>query len=95
MADKDAFREKLEAQLKEWNARIDLLKAKAEKAKAEAKIEYSKDIENLKAKRDALRGKLAEWQSAGSEAMESIKAGVEKAAADLKSAIEKAASKFK
>ena len=42
-----AYEEKIDAQLEEWNAQIALLKAKAEKGKAEAKIEYFKTIEAL------------------------------------------------
>lgn len=39
MKDKrNAYEEKLDAQLEEWNAQIALLKARADKAKAEAKI---------------------------------------------------------
>ena len=39
-----AYEEKGDAQLKEWNAQIALLKAKAENAKADAKIDYYKTI---------------------------------------------------
>jgi hypothetical protein len=42
MESKKAYQEKMEAQLKEWSARIDLLKAKADKAKAEAKTSIMK-----------------------------------------------------
>jgi len=41
MTDKrKAFEEKLEAQMKEWNAQIDLLKTKVDTTKAEAKVKY-------------------------------------------------------
>jgi hypothetical protein len=40
MTDKrKAYEDRLDAQLKEWSAEIALLNAKADKAKAEAKIE--------------------------------------------------------
>ena len=42
-----AYEEKLDAQLHEWSAQIELLKAKADNAKADAKIEYFKAIETL------------------------------------------------
>ncbi len=95
LEDKNAFREKLEAQLKEWNAKIELLKSKAENARADARIEYSEDMEKLKARRDALKSKLAQLQSAGGEALESARKGAEKAAADLKNALDRAMSRFK
>ena len=40
MSTKEVYIEKLEAQLKEWSAKIDVLEAKAEKAEADTKIKY-------------------------------------------------------
>ena len=90
-----AFEEKLEAQMKEWNAQIALLKAKADTAKAEAKVEYYARIEALQQKRDTAGAKLQELKAAGDEAWEDLKAGAEKAWAEVKSAFHDAASKFK
>ena len=42
-----AYEEKIDAQLNELNAQIELLKAKAEKAKVEATIDYYKAIEAM------------------------------------------------
>ncbi len=41
MSDKKAYEEKQRAKLAEWRAEIDKLKAKAEQANAEMKIEYN------------------------------------------------------
>ena len=90
-----AYEEKLEAQLEEWNAQIALLKAKADKAKAEAKIEYYKSIEALEHKQEAAGTKLHELKTAGDEAWESLKTGAEKAWDEVKAAYHNAASKFK
>ena len=90
-----AYEEKLEAQMKEWNAQIDLLKAKADTAKAEAKVEYYARIEALQQKQDMARTKLQELRAAGDEAWEDLKAGVENAWDEVKSAFHDAASKFK
>ena len=90
-----AFEEKLDAQLEEWNAQIALLKAKADKAKAEAKIEYYKTIEALQHKQDETRTKLHELKTAGDEAWEDLKTGAEKAWTEVKTAFHLAASKFK
>jgi len=40
---------KFDAQLEEWNTRINLLKARADKAKTGAKIQYYKTIEAFQA----------------------------------------------
>ena len=90
-----AYEEKLDSQLKEWNAQITLLKAKAENAKADAKIDYYKAIEALERKHDKAKTKLQELQTAGDEAWEAVKTGAEKAWAEVKTAYHDAASKFK
>ena len=90
-----AYEEKLEAQFEEWNAQIALLKAKADKAKAEAKIEYYKNIETLEHKQEVAGTKLHELKTAGDEAWESLKTGAEKAWDEVKAAYHNAASKFK
>jgi len=84
MSIKDAYLEKMEAQLREWGAKIDELKAKADKAEAGAKIEGMKQLDSLKAKRDAAQSKLGEIKAAGEEAWEILKTGVESAWSELK-----------
>ena len=92
---KKAYEEKLDAQLKEWSAQIALLRAKADNAKADAKIEYYKTIEALQRKQNEARTKLHELTAAGDEAWEDLKAGVEKAWTEVKTAFHDAASRFK
>lgn len=90
-----AYEEKLDAQLEEWNAQIALLKVRADKARAEAKIEYYKTIEALQHRQDEAETKLQELKTAGDEAWEDLKTGAEKAWAEVKSAFHDATSKFK
>jgi len=90
-----AYEEKLEAQFEEWNAQIALLKAKADKAKADAKIEYYKNIEALEHKQEVAGTRLRELKTAGDEAWEDVKTGAEKAWDEVKAAYHSAASKFK
>ena len=96
MTDKrKAYEERLDAQLKEWSAEIALFKAKAEKAKAEVRIEYYKTIETLQGKQDAARKKLQELRSAGDDAWEDLKTGAENVWAEVKTAFNSAATRFK
>jgi len=90
-----AYEEKIDAQLEEWNAQIALLKARADKTKAEVKIEYYKTIEALQRRQDEARTKLDELKTAGDEAWEDLKTGAEKAWDEVKTAFHSAASKFK
>ncbi len=90
-----AYEEKLDAQLKEWSAPIALLKAKADKAKADAKIDYYETIDTLQRKQDEARTKLQELKAAGDEAWEDLKIGAEKAWSEVKTAYHDGTSRFK
>jgi len=92
---KKAYQEKIEAQLKEFAAKIDVLAAKADKAKAEAKVKYNKQIEGLRAKQESVRQKLVGLKEPGSEAWEDLKQGLDAALDDLKGAVQSAVSRFK
>lgn len=95
MPTKEAYKKKLEAQLDEWDAKIDVLKAKANKADASARVEYQETIEDLKKKRAVAKDKLQELREASSEAWEDLKEGLEQVWADLGAAIKSASSRFK
>ena len=58
MSLKDAYREKMEAQIEEQRARLELLKAKAKRAVADVKIMAYEEIGDADAKLDALKAKL-------------------------------------
>lgn len=92
---KEAYHEQLDAQLREWRAKLDQLKAKADGAEAAAKVEYYKQIESIKEKADVAQARLKELNESSGEAWESLKGGVERAWTDFKTAIEEAAGKFK
>ena len=95
MDKKEVYIENLEAQLREWSAKIDMLKAKADKAKAEAKGEYHKDMAALYAKRETAHQKLQELKNAGGEAGDALKAGIKNARDDLQDALNAAFEKFR
>ena len=79
-----AYYDKLEAQLKEWEAKIGVLRAKAEKAEAETRIKYYKQIEKLQVKQKETQKKLLELKNSGEDAWESVKDNFEKTWHDLK-----------
>jgi len=92
---KKVYIDKMEAQLKDWGTEIEILKAKAEKSKAQAKITYLKQVEELRHKQESLKGKLHELKESGDEAWEDFKEGAEAAFGDMKKALKQAASRFK
>ncbi len=91
---RDAYIQKLKAKLDEWNAEISILAAKAEQAGAEAKIEYHRQLDDLRAKRRELEGKISELQEAGESAWEDLKQGLENSWEILKISFTKAKSEF-
>jgi putative component of toxin-antitoxin plasmid stabilization module len=90
MGQRGAYQEKREAQLNEWGAKLQGLKAKAERAKADAKIEYQQQLKDLEAKQAAAREKLEHLKKAGEGAWEDLRAGVESAWGEVKQAMDKA-----
>lgn len=92
---KQAYEEKVDAQLKELSAKIDVLKAKAEKSGADAKVKYYEKIEDLEKRRSVAREKLKELKAAGEDAWQDLKGGVEAAWSDLGAAVKSAMNQFK
>jgi hypothetical protein len=95
MSIKESYVKKIEAQLAEWKVEIDKLKAKADKAEADAQIQYYKQIEDIRVKQEAARKKLDELKEAGEDAYEDLKAGLDNTLKILGSAVESAISRFK
>lgn len=94
MSKKEAYQEKLQSQLDEWSADIDKLKAKAESAEADAKLEYHKQIDELREMQDSAGKKLKELKASGDDAWEDLKAGMDSAWDSFSSAIKSATSRF-
>jgi predicted nucleic acid-binding Zn-ribbon protein len=95
MSEKELYQQKKQAQLDEWKAEVDKLKAKASGASADTQMELNKQIEALEGKIEEGQTKLAEIADASEDAWESIKDGVESAWDSMKSAFSDAAAKFK
>jgi hypothetical protein len=81
--------EKMEAQLLQWDARLDELVAKAELVRAEAKSDHLKHVEALKTKQRLAKAKLEELKAASNEKWEILKTGLENAWDELEDAIKK------
>jgi len=95
MNEKELYRQKKQAQLDEWKAEVDKLKAKASGASADAQMELNKQIEALEGKIEEGKAKLAEIADAGEDTWESIKDSVESAWDSMKTAFSEAVNKFK
>ena len=92
---KQAFQQKLEAQLKDWDAKLDELKVKALEAKAELRADYEKQIDTLSGKRTVAQAKLQELRLRTEDAWEDLKGGTERAWDEMRKALDQVASRFK
>lgn len=95
MSKRQVYEDQFNAQLKVWSAEIALMKAKAIKAKAGAKIEYYRSIGTLQSKHDSASTNFQALRASGDDAWDDLKIGAENIWIDAKSAFGKAASQFK
>jgi len=95
MNEKELYQKKKQAQLDEWQAEVDKLKAKAAGASADVQIELNKQIDALKDRLEDGKSKLAEIKETSGDAWEAWKDGMESAWDSLKAAFIEAGSKFK
>lgn len=95
MSDKELYKQKFQAQLDEWKADIEKLKAKSLGAKTDAQFEMNVIIEDIEAKLKTAGDKLGEISDAGESAWESVKTSAESAWESMKSSMHNAAAKFK
>jgi chromosome segregation ATPase len=92
---KDAYKQKMAAQLKEWTAQINLLEAKIENAGADIKVKGTDALKELKIKQRAASEKMKELEKASEKAWDQVKDTADKLWDDLKRGIADAHSKFK
>lgn len=91
----NAYKQKREAQLKEWGAQISLMEAKLENVSAEMKVKRAEQIQALRAQQHNATEKMKELGKATGAAWEEVKTTADKVWDDLKSGVADAHSKFK
>jgi hypothetical protein len=74
-----AYENSLQAQLAQWKADIDVIKARANRAEVGAKIQYDKTLDSLQQTHEAAGHRLRGLMDASDEGWESLKLGTEKA----------------
>ena len=92
---KEAYQDKMKAQLEKLDARIDLLRAEAKEAQADTKIEINDRVEALEEQRDEDQKRLDNVKGSGAAAWRDLKSGADTAMSELENAVESALSKFK
>lgn len=95
MSTKEAYKQKIEAELELAKAKLAELKAQANSSAADARIKYAEQLDELEQKIDATKAKLRELDEASEDTWERLKEGVESSWHALSSAVRHAADKFK
>lgn len=99
---RQAYIEKVKAQLNQYDAQLAEMKAKADQLAASAQVEYHSLMAEALVKRDAMQAQLTKLQQSSESAWEEIQTGLEKAQSrlekagnDLKKSFEAAWEEFK
>jgi hypothetical protein len=85
----------MESQFKQWDADVDALAKAGEKASAEARANYTKQVKDLRANRDAAGKQLKEMQAATQAAGDQVKAKMEAAWDTMQKSFKKASDDLK
>jgi len=91
---KEAYQEKVEAELEELEARINLLIAKAKNASADTRIKAQNQISLLKEKYENVSEEINGLQSQSKQAWEEVTNGIDEALDDLKVSVDEAIEQF-
>ncbi len=95
MASKEAYQQKLEAQIKEWDVKLEQLRAKAQMASAELRIKYENEQEDLARQRKSMQKMFEEIGHHSEAAWQDVKDGAEKARLEMARAMDKFSNFFK
>ena len=92
---KKAYLDKVQARVDRWDAEISRLEAAARETTADAKIEYLRQVDGMRQKRDEVLKRISDIKNAGTEAWEELKGGVDRILHDIESTIEATKSALK
>jgi len=95
MNEKEQYQQKMQAQLDEIKAELEILKQKAVEADKDTQPKINKHIKELEAKIDDTKSNLGKLRDASGDAWDAVKDGVESSWQSLKSGVKEAVSKFK
>ena len=94
MSYRDAYKQKLDAEIELAQAKLAELKAHAKNLAADARIKYEGVIDDLEKSLDSTKTKLLELGSSTDGAWEQLKSDVESAWIEFRSSLGKANSRF-
>jgi hypothetical protein len=88
METRELYKQKYEAQIHEWSAKLEGLIAHTDKLTAQAKLDAKPRLDALHAKLEAAKAKLHEIAEATDDKWDEVKKGAEHAWQEVKGAVE-------
>ena len=88
METRDLYKQKYEAQVHEWTAKLDLMKAQSEKLTAQAKLDVKPHLDAVHAKYDAAKVRLEKLASTSDDKWNDVVAELDHGWTELKAAAE-------
>jgi len=95
MEDRTVYIDKLAAQLKEWDSKIQNLETKVDQAKSDAKGEYKNQIDELKTKKESISQNLQQIRDAGGDTWMQLKQGADETWKQLQSSLDRIADNLR
>ena len=93
-ATKQAYLDKMSAQLREWGAKVDVVKAKLAQGTADIRIDYHKQIESWHEQELAFKHKMTELGAVGADGFEVMKTAAQKSWNEVTSFVDNLESKI-
>lgn len=88
METRELYRQKYEAQIAEWSAKVASLKAKGERLTAQARIDMQPRVDAVHSRKEAVEARLRELAEATDERWDEVRERAEGAWHEFKSAVE-------
>lgn len=90
----DAYKQKVQAQIKEMRAKMQMLQADAEKNNADMRIKYQKNISGWKSRFKDIETKLDKLSDSTEKSWDDIRTGIDTSMKELRKSIENATKQF-
>lgn len=95
MDTRQAYKQKYAAQIEEWGAKIDVIKARARMAKAQATIDLAPHVDGVHDKYEAAKAKIARMAEATDDKWHEVMKDADEAWQDLERSVEGALAAIK
>jgi peptidoglycan hydrolase CwlO-like protein len=93
--EKESFIKNTEERLQQWNAKVEALRKRAEKAGSRTRVEIDRDLKALQEETGALQKSLSELKGSKEGTWTRLRHGIEQAFHEIKESYKRAKSAFK